>query len=386
MSDPSATAPGPNPEGGGETAVPSRSLPRRMARRLRLRIDRPRTVARVEQLEATYRELTEELRTLQADLGDRIAAVTAAGSLLDELQPETGPERTGAALRARLDHGLLHAEAVADDTRRSFERELGDLRSAMRLTQALVERLPPAHLPPEEPAVAPVPTTPTHRFRRAIPSFELLYRSFEDQHRGTIEEISGRLADDYVDALRSLPNPDLPIVDLGCGRGELVRLLSASGDRALGVDANASQLVGLDPEQHVEADLFAWMDDQADSTVRAALALHVVEHLPLDLQVRLLFEGRRVLAEGGLLVVETPNALSLSTAASSFWADPTHQRPVHPQFLEFLAKEAGFARVELRLLHDVPLAFRDRNVAPGLVDDLTSLLLGSRDVALLAWR
>lgn len=385
MSDPSDTAPGPSAHDGAAASGPSPSLPRRLARRVQRRLDRPRPEARLEQLEATCRALTDELRSLQADLGDRIAAATAARSLLDELRPDDGPQAAGAALRARLDHGLLHAEAVAEDTRRRFEREVGDLRSTIRLTQALVERLPPSGSGPA-PAAAEEPSAAAARHRHPTPSFEVLYRAFEDQHRGSAEEISARLADDYVEVLRALPNPELPIVDLGCGRGELVQLLAAAGDRVLGVDANASQLVGLDPEQHVEADLFQWLDDQADGTARAVIALHVVEHLPLDLQVRLVFEGRRVLAEGGLLVLETPNALSLSTAASSFWADPTHERPVHPQLLEFLAQQAGFARREVRPLHEVPLAFRDRDAAPGLVDDLSSLLLGARDIALLAWR
>ena len=123
-----------------------------------------------------------------------------------------------------------------------------------------------------------------------------------------------------------------------------MQLLHDAGQRSLGVDSNLSQVVDGDESLFWEDDLFRWLDAQEDASHRALVSMHVVEHLPLDLQIRLVFESRRVLAEGGVLILETPNTLSLSVAASNFWVDPTHLRPVHPAFLEFLSVEAGFAR------------------------------------------
>ncbi len=102
--------------------------------------------------------------------------------------------------------------------------------------------------------------------------------------------------------------------------------------------------------------------------------------------MRLVFEARRVLVEGGLLVLETPNTLSISTAAVNFWVDPTHERPVHPLFLEFLADEAGFAQVETRQLHPLPIGFSGGGSVPELVGELDSLIFGSGDLALVAWK
>ncbi|HEX2575772.1 MAG TPA: class I SAM-dependent methyltransferase, partial [Aquihabitans sp.] len=223
-------------------------------------------------------------------------------------------------------------------------------------------------------------------FAHPSPSFDLLYRAFEDRHRGTPADITDRQREDYLALVEGLPHPDLPVADLGCGRGELVRLLDGAGIAAVGVDSNHGQVADGEDRLFAEDDLFRWLDAQDDGSQRAVLAMHVVEHLPLDLQVRLVFEARRVLAEGGLLVLETPNALSIGTAATNFWVDPTHERPVHPAFLEFLADEAGFATTELRPLHEVPLSFRGRDDAPELAADLESLIFGSGDMALLAWR
>jgi SAM-dependent methyltransferase len=340
----------------------------------------------------------------EPDAIDEAVAITR--SISTELDPAEGAGAIGAALRLRLEHGLLHAEAVATEVRQGLHQELSDLRGSTRLTQALVERALAASLPGPAPTdapaaagvasdAAPATSVPTAApaaasgrpaFAHPVPSFDLLYRAFEDRHRGKPEEITARQGDDYLELLDMLPHPDLAIADLGCGRGELVRLLDEHGLNAIGVDSNEGQIGDGEERLFVTDDLIHWLDVQADGSLRAVVAMHVVEHLPLDLQIRLVFESRRVLADGGLLVLETPNTLSLSTAATNFWVDPTHERPVHPALLEFLAVEAGFGAIELRPLHPMSLAFRGAEAAPELVDDLNSLILGAGDMALLARR
>jgi O-antigen chain-terminating methyltransferase len=219
-----------------------------------------------------------------------------------------------------------------------------------------------------------------------VPSIDLLYRSFEDRHRGHPNQISERQGHDYLELLRDLPNPELPVVDLGCGRGELVRLLHGEGLVALGVDSNPGQLTECKGSLFLDRDMFGWLDSQADGSHRAVVSVHVVEHLPLELQIRLVFESRRILAAGGVLLLETPNSLSLSTAATNFWVDPTHERPVDPRFLEFLAIEAGFVEVELRPLHEIELSFRGADEAPQLVGHLNSIIFGSADMSVVARR
>lgn len=339
--------------------------------------------ARIDQLSRQTERLEAYQQVSRDEVRDAFASLTTA---LEGTPPDAPP---GEILQRRLDHALLHAEALTDETRRRFERELAELRSAVRLAQALAERgatAPPGGEAGATAGSAPTPSAPSRSFTHPTPSFDVLYRTFEDRHRGTPEEIRERQRDDYLDLLVALPNEGLPIVDLGCGRGELVRLLVDEGHRALGVDSNLEQVVDDDDEHFVQADLFDWLDGCEDASLRAVVSMHVVEHLPLDLQVRLVFEARRVLAEGGLLVLETPNILSLSTAATNFWVDPTHERPVHPLFLRFLAEEAGFHDVETRPLHELPVSFRGREAAPELVEDLESLILGAGDLALLARR
>ena len=344
-----------------------------------------------ERLEAYIDRAREEDVARTADIDD---ILLAARSLADALANEHGAAGTGDALTGRLHEVAQHADAQTAKTRQHVDRELAAIRGTVRLTQALVERAldgdtrapAPATVPTDGEAAPAGPSAPARRFEHSVPSFDLLYRSFEDRHRGDPEVILERQREDYQELLTGLPNPDLPVVDLGCGRGELVTMLHAGGHPAIGVDANLGQVADADPDHFVEGDLFDWLDQRDDGSCRAVVALHVVEHLPVDLQVRLVFESRRVLAEGGALVLETPNILSLNIGATNFWVDPTHERPVHPLFLEFLATEAGFAAHELRMLHPIPAHFPSTEATAALVADLDSLILGAGDVALVAHR
>ncbi|HVR28183.1 MAG TPA: hypothetical protein VMS86_01505, partial [Thermoanaerobaculia bacterium] len=53
-----------------------------------------------------------------------------------------------------------------------------------------------------------------------------------------------------------------------------------------------------------------------------------------------------------------PNPLSIVVAASHFWRDPTHRRPLHPDALRLSCEQAGFDPVEIRWLHPFPAAER----------------------------
>jgi O-antigen chain-terminating methyltransferase len=82
--------------------------------------------------------------------------------------------------------------------------------------------------------------------------------------------------------------------------------------------------------------------------------MHVVEHLPADVLFALFREAARALREGGLLMIETPNAESIAVSASDFWRDPTHLAPRHAAALTVLAREHGFAIDEVRAVHELP--------------------------------
>jgi len=178
------------------------------------------------------------------------------------------------------------------------------------------------------------------------------YLELERRYRGTEEEIRERISG-YLPWLRNLPGP---VLDLGCGRGESLALLRDQGIPARGIDSSA-RMVALCRERGLEAsegDLFATLKGLPEASLGGIVSFHVIEHLPgaaLDRLVRLAY---RALKPGGVLILETPNPLSMIVAARNFWLDPTHVRPVHPDSLKLMYELAGFDPVERLDLRPFP--------------------------------
>ncbi|MGC8625979.1 MAG: methyltransferase domain-containing protein [Acidimicrobiales bacterium] len=165
-----------------------------------------------------------------------------------------------------------------------------------------------------------------------------IYVTFEDAFRGTSERVSYLLTE-YLPYLRDRHN----VLELGCGRGELLAMLAQHGIPARGVDSDAGMLERARRQglSVVQADLLDYLVEQADATVDAIVSVQVIEHIDPTALPRLLSHARRVLQPGGLLLMETVNPHNL-TSAKLFWLDPTHRHPLFPEAMVVLAAAAGF--------------------------------------------
>ncbi len=190
------------------------------------------------------------------------------------------------------------------------------------------------------------------------------YRAFEEKHRGSRGLITERL-NVYLPFIRPL----LKIygggqaVDLGCGRGEWLELLIEEGFSPTGVDLDegmlsACQQLGLPA---VKADALELLSETESNSQLVVSAFHVVEHISFEQLKTLVTQAFRVLKPGGLLILETPNPENIAVATRHFYLDPTHQRPVPPALLEFVAEFAGFERVKtLRLQEEKDIVVREK--------------------------
>ena len=138
------------------------------------------------------------------------------------------------------------------------------------------------------------------------------------------------------------------MVDVGCGRGELLDLLRDAGIEAHGVDVDEAMVERAREKGHrVEsADAVEYLERQADDSLGAITAIHVVEHLPYERLLRLLELARAKLRADGLLVAETVNPHSLQ-AFKTFWTDLTHRAPIFPEVAAALATIQGFGSVRV---------------------------------------
>jgi O-antigen chain-terminating methyltransferase len=178
------------------------------------------------------------------------------------------------------------------------------------------------------------------------------YLAFEDQFRGSEEEIGRRQAE-YVPLFRE---QTAPTVDIGCGRGELLQELRDAGLRAYGVDQSPAMVArcherGLDV---VQGDALQHLESVGPQSLGGVFAAQVLEHLSPDEVIAFVDLAQRALVPGGVLAVETLNPQSVSTYTGPLYVDLGHVRPLHPLTLRFLAERAGFHDIELRFRSPIP--------------------------------
>ena len=170
---------------------------------------------------------------------------------------------------------------------------------------------------------------------------------FAEKFRGAEEDIRAR-QQMYATRFRE----HAPVLDIGCGRGEMIQVLQEAGIAARGIDSNDDSIAlclakGLNAEK---ADLFTYLSDLPDASLGGVICSQVVEHLPparLPEMIRLVHAKLR---SGGLLAFETPNPECLAIFATHFYIDPTHRHPIPPVLASFYLEEAGFGLVEIERL------------------------------------
>lgn len=174
----------------------------------------------------------------------------------------------------------------------------------------------------------------------------LFYRRFEDRYRGSRELIMKRLHGyrSYLGALVDHHGPSAQGLDLGCGRGEWLEVVGEAGLQARGVDLDPSMLAAC-AERRLSAthgDAIDALEGCADASLALVTGFHIAEHLEFDVLRKLIAEAYRVLAPGGLLILETPNPENLRVSAVDFYMDPTHRHPLPPRLLSFAVEFVGF--------------------------------------------
>ena len=190
------------------------------------------------------------------------------------------------------------------------------------------------------------------------------YVGFEDRFRGASPEIARRV-EDYLPILERASN----VVDIGCGRGELLAALRARGVQARGVDSNAA-MVEVCRSQQLEVeqgDALSYLERQADGSIGALTAIQVVEHFEPAYLGRFLETAFHKMSAGAPLVLETINAACWMAFFETYLRDLTHQRPLHPDTLRYLVEASGFSSADVRFRQPVTAGDRLESVEVGLL-------------------
>jgi len=143
-----------------------------------------------------------------------------------------------------------------------------------------------------------------------------------------------------------------PVLDLGCGRGEFLKLLRDQGVEARGLDLTPENIALCEAEglRAELQDFFTYLPGLADQSLGGIFCAQVIEHLPPAKLPELIRICAAKLKPGAPIVFETPNPECLAIFATHFYLDPTHVRPVPPALMEFYLAEAGFTEITVERL------------------------------------
>jgi len=277
--------------------------------------------------------------------------------------------QAGQAREVRLDGRVAGMAASQEDLRSS----LAVLQqSTLTLKREMERSIAP--VAPNAPVAPSAPHAPSAPLAPAIDSYK--YVGFEDRFRGSREEIRARLQA-YVPLFAGRTD----VLDVGCGRGEFLDLLRDAGVGARGLDTNHEMVEvcrarGLDV---VEGDLVGYLSALPDASLGGLIAVQVVEHLEPSYLMRALDVAYHKLRPGSPIVLETINPASWFAFFSSYIRDLTHQRPIHPDTLQYLLTASGFqkARIDFSApLEEIdklqPLAPPKPQDAPAVADLITT--------------
>jgi len=147
---------------------------------------------------------------------------------------------------------------------------------------------------------------------------------------------------------------DAMIGDIPCGEGALtVRLLAAGFDNVWAADINIEQIKISDPRvTPIRVDLLRGVD-LPDSTFDAIMCLECIEHL--ENPYHLMREMARLLKPGGMLVLSTPNVLSVNARSkylsAGYWPHFTELMTCKSRALQGLGFQGHIMPIPLGMLH-----------------------------------
>ncbi|MCK2097402.1 class I SAM-dependent methyltransferase [Thauera aromatica] len=324
---------------------------------------------------------------------DRVARLTAAVGFVEQTLQHTNARlgeidvRVG-EIGTRLDATEARIGAISDADLKQRD-QIETLRCDASLQRARLNMLHRRLLSPAQVAVphaAPEPAPAAASAAQLAARIDAYYVAFEEAHRGSEDSVRQRLQP-YLGYLAQLPEAitALPVLDLGCGRGEWLRMLSDNDFTAIGIDLNGDMVAhcrarGLDAHR---VDALSWLAAQADGSCAAISAFHLVEHLPFEILFPIMEHAARVLAPGGLLILETPNPENVLVGSHTFYHDFSHRNPVTPASLQFLVGYQGLVVIDMPRLNPYPSDHRVAGDTP-VADRVNGHFCGPQDYGVIA--
>ncbi|MBU4385749.1 MAG: class I SAM-dependent methyltransferase [Actinobacteria bacterium] len=146
------------------------------------------------------------------------------------------------------------------------------------------------------------------------------------------------------------------VLAIGCGRGELLQLLSGEGIVARGTESDAT-LVGFCRDNDLDVshvDSLDYLEALPDGSLDGIVLSRFAGHQPPARLVRMLNLCGQKLEGGAVLIIETPNPFSLYSVANYTLEESDRIHPMHPETLKLLCLSCGFMEPTVMFLNPLP--------------------------------
>ncbi|MBU4174683.1 MAG: class I SAM-dependent methyltransferase [Actinobacteria bacterium] len=156
----------------------------------------------------------------------------------------------------------------------------------------------------------------------------------------------------YLPYLRGCRN----FLAIGCGRGELLQILSREGINARGIESDAT-LVGFCRDNDLDVskvDVFDYLEALPNGSLDGVVLSRFAGHQPPGRLIRMLNLCRKKLEGDAVLIIETPNPFSLYAVANYALEDSDRIHPMHPETLKLLCLSCGFMEPTVMFLNPLP--------------------------------
>lgn len=160
-------------------------------------------------------------------------------------------------------------------------------------------------------------------------------------------KFANHLKDNYFKGTGSL-------VDVGCGRGDMVHALSDVGFSATGVDLSPTSKEFCKPHPFKICDLANDNLPFEDNSFNYIFSKSVIEHIRDPMPM--IKETYRVMKEGGTSVILTPSWLHISWGP--FYLDHTHVTPWTKPSLRDAMQMAGYKDVKVYHFYQLPFLWK----------------------------
>ena len=157
----------------------------------------------------------------------------------------------------------------------------------------------------------------------------------------------------YTKYIPDINSKDVPHLDIGCGRGELLEILQKNKFFVKGIDINSIEIdilqeKGYDVE-HIDVITYLRNTQTQYSSISG---LQVIEHLDYETLRQFIELSYKALADNGAIILETINPHNAFTLGS-FYMDETHVRLLPPEMVTFMMQWHGFK--EIKIVYSSPM-------------------------------